>query len=81
VHQEFMGIASHRPPTAGSGEPQHEGEAVSIAADGVWTGAADLGQPMHPKPEWSDLTPSRVQASTSQHPVGVGDFSTTLKWL
>jgi hypothetical protein len=34
----------HRPTGVCGGEPQQEGEAVSIAADGVRTGAADLGK-------------------------------------
>jgi hypothetical protein len=40
----------HRPPGVGGGEPQQEGEAVSIAADGVGAGAADLGQVLGKKP-------------------------------
>ena len=40
----------HRPPGVCGGEPQQEGEAVSIAADGVGTGAADLGKVLGKEP-------------------------------
>ena len=40
----------HRPPGVCGGEPQQQGEAVSIAADRVGAGAADLGQVLGEEP-------------------------------